>query len=156
MSYNLVLHNVHGRACGRHGRVSSYWTCSVLVCLLNDTVVQDMDTVVLAIDCVVHVFLVMWCTKFMIIILCFEHHNNTSENICFCRQHTMDSIDDFDESAANKDSPAPTPKGLTLEDVMEEIKGLKLIVYEVANKQNTVEKVHLFYLHVWYYFDNVG
>jgi hypothetical protein len=68
----------------------------------------------------------------------------------------MDSIDDFDESAANKDSPAPTPKGLTLEDVMEEIKGLKLIVYEVANKQNTVEKVHLFYLHVWYYFDNVA
>jgi hypothetical protein len=151
-----VLHNVHGRAYGRHDRVSSYWTCSVLVCLLNGTVVQDMDTVVLAIDCVVHVFLVMWCTKFMIIILCFEHHNNTSENICFCRQHTMDSIDDFDESAANKDSPAPTPKGLTLEDVMEEIKGLKLIVYEVANKQNTVEKVHLFYLHVWYYFDNVA
>ena len=55
----------------------------------------------------------------------------------------MDVEDDCDLSAANKDLPTPTPKGFTL---MDEIKGLKLMVYEVANKQNTVEKVYLFFL----------
>jgi hypothetical protein len=78
----------------------------------------------------------------MLIILFFEQINNKThlKTNVYCRQHTMDGEDDFDVSSA---------KVLTLEDVMEEIKGLKLIVSEMANKQNTVEKVYVFYIQVW-------
>ena len=87
--------------------------------------------------------LVIMFPKYMLIIWFFEHRNHTFENLILCRNMTMDVEDDCDLSAANKDLPTPTPKGFTL---MDEIKGLKLMVYEVANKQNTVEKVYLFFL----------